>query len=166
MWVQLGRHSDPPRNANSATDPPLLHICVFLRTLFCLMWRNQLLNKNEPVDLMNDGIIMCLGYSNALKTLKNMIVLSIFAFHWHRICVLYLSVCIFGLSHFRMQVTQCGRPSYALIWTFWIPLPTFRHTETFCHLLTCCPHSPPGLKIRTCTNVTSVTHLQTQTSKF
>ena len=48
----------------------------------------------------------------------------------------------------------------------WIPLPTFRHTETFCHLLTCCPHSPPGLKIRTCTNVTPVTHLQTQTSKF
>ena len=48
----------------------------------------------------------------------------------------------------------------------WIPLPTFRHTETFCHLLTCCPHSPPGLKIRTCTNVTPVTHLQTQTYKF
>ena len=133
MWVQLGRHSDPPRNANSATDPPLLHICFFLsyeEKSFLWDWI-----------FLSGGTIVCLGYSKPLKTLTKTIVLFVFVFHWHWICVLYISVCIFGLSHFRMQVTQCGRPSYALIWTFWIPLPTL---DTLKHFAICCPHSPLG----------------------
>ena len=140
MWVRGcvsgSSWADTATHQGMQIAPPtlsLLHICVFLSTLSSSYVTKPVIKKDWTC--WPDGIIMCLGYRKALKTLKNIIVLSIFVFHWHWICVLYISVCVFCLSHFRMQVTQCGRPSYALIWTFWIPLPTFRHTETFRHLL-------------------------------
>ena len=107
--------------------PPTLPYYIF--EFSCVLFLSYV-EKSFLWDWMflSGGTIVWLGYSRALKTLANTIVLSVFVFHWHWTCVLYISLCIFSLSHFRMQVTQCGRPSYALIWTFWIPLPTFRHT--------------------------------------
>ena len=69
------------------------------------------------------------------------------------ICIcfnLYLSSA--GQTWQGMQITSCSGPPYALIWTFWIPLPTFRHTQTFRHLTSTFRKSWVS-KIRTYTDV-------------
>ena len=68
----------------------------------------------------------------SLRTCANVCVFASifkrFVFVWSVFVFVYLA------AKQGMQITACSRPLYALIWTFWIPLPTLRHTRTFRHL--------------------------------